>query len=36
MEAKTNLSAQAEAIARHLMSNKQFIDKVSAATKRDG
>lgn len=37
MEAKTNLSAQAEAIARHLMSNKQFNDKVSAAaTKRDG
>ena len=36
MEAKTNLSAQAEAIARHLMSDKQFIDKVSAtATKRN-
>ena len=38
MEAKTNLSAQAEMIARHLMDDKQFIDKVSATarTKHDG
>lgn len=37
MEAKTNLSAQAEMIASRLMRNKQFNDMVSAtATKRDG
>ncbi len=38
MEAKTNLSAQAQSLARHLMNNKQFIDKVSATarTKHDG
>lgn len=37
MEAKTNLSAQAEMIARHLMDDKRFNDKVSAAaTKRNG
>lgn len=37
METKKDLSAQAQAIARHLMSNKQFIDMVLlTATKRDG
>jgi len=36
METKKNLSAQAEMIACRLMSDKQFIDKVSAATKRNG
>lgn len=37
MAAKTNLSAQAQSLARHLMNNKQFIDKVSTtATKHDG
>lgn len=35
MEAKTNLSAQAEMIARHLMNDKQFNDMVATATKRN-
>ena len=35
METKKDLSAQAEMIARHLMSDKQFNDKVATATKRN-
>ncbi len=38
MEAKTNLSAQAEMIASRLMNDKRFADKVAttARTKHDG
>ena len=35
MEAKTNLSAQAEMIASRLMRDKQFNDMVAIATKRN-
>lgn len=34
MEAKTNLSAQAEMIACRLMSDKEFIDVVSATARK--
>ena len=37
MEAKKDLSAQAETISRHLMNDKDFSDKVAAtARKHDG
>ena len=35
MEAN-KLEKQAQSLARHLMSDKQFIDKVATATKRNG